>query len=194
LEIQKERKRMSRGKVTIPTPLDLFFMLVDSCMHRLSPNAWKVVCYVAVQHLRTHGEWLEKNRDPALFALRQDLTAGAGFIEAPESTQYPYRSDDRAPAVPGEQRGRFAIIPATTFCQGVKINRRWRDYGTGLSKSSVAKAINEALQSGILVRERHKSAAGRDLPSFYAIDWDRVQEVDWERRKSLKSVSRRRTP
>jgi predicted transcriptional regulator len=55
-----------------------------------------------------------------------------------------------------------------------------------LSKSSVAKAINEALQSGILVRTRWKSATGRDLPSLYAIDWDLVQEYDWKRRKGLR--------
>jgi hypothetical protein len=112
------------------------------------------------------------------------LAVAAGIIDAPESTERPYRSDDRAPAVPGEQRGRFAIISLNAFCHGTRLQRRWRDYGTGLSKSSVAEAINEALQSRILVRERHKSAAGRDLPSYYAIDWDRVQEFDWQRRQN----------
>jgi len=173
---------MSRRKVTFPKPLDLFFMLFDSCPHRLSSNAWKVLCYVAAQRLRVHEEWLEKNRDPALFALRRDLAVAAGIIDAPESTERPYRSDDRAPAVPGEQRGRFAIISLNALCHGVRLKRQWRDYGTGLSKSSVAEAINEGLQSGILVREHHKSAAGRDLPSYYAIDWDLVQEYDWQRR------------
>ena len=70
------------------------------------------------------------------------------------------------------------------------VKRRRRDYGTGLSKSSVAEAINEAIGVGILVRERNKSSAGRDLSSLYAIDWDRVQQYDWERRKGLKQVPR----
>ncbi len=182
---------MSRRKVIIPRPLDLFFMLVDSCLHRLSANGWKVVCYVAAQHLRVHKEWLEKDRDPALSSLKQDLAAGAGIIEATKPTEHPYRSNDRAPALPGEQRGRFAVISLDSLCHGTRLQRRWRDYGTGLSKSSVAEAINEALQSGILVRERHKSGAGRDLSSFYAINWDRVQEYDWERRKNRQSNKER---
>jgi predicted transcriptional regulator len=72
----------------------------------------------------------------------------------------------------------------------VKIERRWRDHGTGLSKSSVAKAINEAVSFGILVREKYKSGSGRDLSSRYAINWDRVQEYDSARRQG---VSKRRT-
>jgi hypothetical protein len=175
---------MARRKVNIPTALDLFFMLVDSCMNRLSSNAWKVTCYIAAQHLRVHEEWLERHQNPGSYYLSQDLAAGAGIIDAPDSSERPYRFDRRAPAVPGEQGGRFALISLNAICGGVRLRRRWRDYGTGLSKSSVADAINEALHSGILVRERHQSEAGRDLPSYYAIDWDRVQEYDWLRRKN----------
>jgi len=32
-------------------------------------------------------------------------------------------------------------------------------------------------QSGILVHKRYKTAAGRDRPSKYAINWDKVQEL-----------------
>ena len=49
------------------------------------------------------------------------------------------------------------MISLQEFSHGKRLKRRWRDYGTGLSKSSVAAAILEAVQSGILVHERRKS-------------------------------------
>lgn len=173
-----------------PGPLDLFFMLVDSCMHRLSPNTWKVVSYVAAQRLRVHSEWLERLRDPAGFALRRDLEQVGIIDNSSESRERPYRSVSEGPLVPGQQTSRFPLISLNELCVGKRVKRRRRDYGTGLSKSSVAEAINEAIGVGILVRARHKSSAGRDLPSQFAIDWDRVQEYDWQRRKGLKQVSR----
>ena len=178
---------MPRKKPSAPTPLDLLFMLADSCMHRLSPNAWKVVCYVAARHLRVNCEWLESIRNPALFALHRDLEK-VGFLEpSGESGAHPYRPG--GPAVPGEPVGRFAVISLQELCAGRRIKRRRIDFGTGLSKSSVSKAVNEAIGSGILVRETQKSANGRDLPSGYGINWDRVQENDWARRKGRKLVS-----
>jgi len=45
-------------------------MLVDSCMTRLDAKAWKLVCYIAAQHLRVNTEWLEKARNPLGSALR----------------------------------------------------------------------------------------------------------------------------
>jgi hypothetical protein len=80
----------------------------------------------------------------------------------------------------------FPAISLQDFRYGVRVRRRWRDYETGLSKSSVAAAIKEALASGILVQQRNKSATGRDLPSLCAIKWDRVQELDWATRRNLK--------
>jgi hypothetical protein len=161
-------------------------MLVDSCMHRLSPNAWKVVSYVAAQHLRVHPEWLASIRNPPFAALQRDLEK-MGFPDAPgESGERPYRSNEAAPAVPGQRVGRFALISLAELCDGKRIGRLWRDRGTGLSKSSVAEAIKEAVGTGILVHERRKSGHGRDLSSGYAINWDRVQEYDWRRRKSPK--------
>jgi hypothetical protein len=59
-----------------------------------------------------------------------------------------------------------------------------------LCKSSLAEAINEAIQSGILIREHHKSQTGRDLASAYGINWDRVQQYDWQRRKGPKKASK----
>lgn len=161
-------------------------MLADSCMHRLSPNAWKVVCYVAAQHLRVHPEWLARIKDPGGVALQHDLEKFEIFDVPGESGERPYRSDQGAPPVPGEQVGRFSLISLAELRHGKRIECRWRDHGTGLSKSSVAKAINEAVQVGILVHERSKTMRGRDLSSGYGIDWDRVQEYDWQRRKGRK--------
>ena len=168
-------------------------MLVDSCMERLSPNAWKVICYVAAKHLRVHDEYLECFANPALFWIRRDLETGAGIIH-PSGESRPYRTVTDGPRLPGcEGPARLAVISLNELCHGVRLKKCWQDYGTGLSKSSAAAAINEAIRSGFLVRQRNRSSSGRDLSSLYAVDWDRVQEADWTRRKRLKRVSRSRT-
>lgn len=51
----------------VPQPEDLLFMLVDSVMARLSPNAWKVVSYIASQHMRVQDEFFFRRADPAMF-------------------------------------------------------------------------------------------------------------------------------
>ena len=191
---------MPRKRIREPEALDLLFMLVDSCMHRLSSNAWKVVSYVASQHLRVHGEMLARQQDPAGFFLRQDFESlgilQVGILNASSETGVrPYRSVPNGPKLPSERGVRLPVISLRHLCDGTRVNRRWRDYGTGLIKSSVAEAIKEAIQSGILVREHHRSANGCDLASLYGIDWDRVQEYDWQRRKNRrKPVSRLRIP
>jgi hypothetical protein len=177
-----------------PKPLDLFLMLADSTMPRLSANAWKVVSYVAAQHLRVHIELLEKLNDPLDYAIKTYIES-FGIVDTPRETSRPYRADQRAPILPGGGGiGRFAIVSLEEICRGVRMKRGWRDYGTGLSKSTAAAAIKEALRTGVLMRERHKSAAGRDLASFYAINWDTVQKWDGLRRKSRKDLSRIWTP
>jgi hypothetical protein len=186
---------MTRKRRREPEPLDLVFMLADSIMHLLSPNAWKVVSYVAAQQLRVYSELLERLRDPAVFFLAQDLKKGGGIIEpSGESDERPYRPVSGGPTIPGEQASRFVMISLRELCIGKRIKRRWRDRGTGLSKSSVTEAIKEAIDAGILVRERQRTATGRDVSSAFAIDWDRVQQYDWERRKGLNQVSTSRTP
>ena len=186
---------MPRKKPSAPEPLELLFMLVDSCMPWLSPNAWKIVSYVAAQHLRVHPELLERIRDPGSFFLGQDLEKVGIIDSSGRSGERTYRQLSGGPSVPGQPGpARFVVISLHELCQGLRIKRGWRDRGTGLCKSSVAKAIKEALQSGILVREHQHSERGRDLSSLYAIDWDRVQEYDWERRKGPKKVSKLRTP
>lgn len=64
----------------------------------------------------------------------------------------------------------------------------FRDYGTGLSKSSVAEAVNEAIAEGILLRQRQKSSVGRDLGSLYGI---RIRELDWWRAKGKKKAKQK---
>ena len=147
---------LSRKKPTLG-PLELLFMLADSCMHRLSSNAWKVVSYVAVQHLRVHPEWIERLLNPIAF-ITQQMADRVGIIyTSGESGERPYRLVPDGPAVPGwEGPARFAVISLDVLCHGLKIKRRWRDHGTGLSKSSVAEAINEAVRSGILVRRKEQ--------------------------------------
>lgn len=174
----------------IPAPLDLFFMLIDSCMHRLSPNAWKLVCYVAAQHLRVHPEWLDRFEDPIMAALHRDLAQVGIMGAAGPPAERSYRLVPDGPYLPGEATSRFVVISLRDFCKGLRLRRRRRDFGTGLSKSSLAAAIKEAVRSGIVVQRRNKSGAGRDLASLYAIDWDLVQQLDWARRKNRKIIVR----
>jgi hypothetical protein len=169
-------------------------MLIDSCICRLRPGAWKVVCYVAAQHLRVHPEWIDQIQNPATFALGRDLEKLGMIDPTGESGERPYRTVQDGPTIPGERASRFAVISLKDFYEGMRFKRGWRDYGTGLGRSSVPEAIKEAIQSGILVRQHHKSGRGKDMSNLYAIDWDRVQEYDWQRRKSRKMVSRKRTP
>lgn len=168
-----------------PGPLELLFMLADSCMAKLSPNAWKVVCYIAAAHLRCQVEWLEQIRNPAGYALRKDIEGKTGMFSSSKEEDRPYRLVSSPDHASEASTARFPVISLSQICKGVCIKRRWRDNGTGLSKSSAAEAITEAIQSGILVRERRTSTRGRDLASLYGIDWDRVQELDWMRRKNL---------
>jgi len=74
--------------------------------------------------------------------------------------------------------GTMVVISLKEFSAGVRLKRRWRDYGTGLSKSSVAAALNEPERIGVLVRQRGRcSAKGGNMASRYGIDWRQVREV-----------------
>jgi hypothetical protein len=182
----KTTGRGLRRKKAPPEPLELLFMLFDCCMDRFSPNAWKVVCYVAAQHLRVFVEELAQLRNPGLFRLRRDFEQVGIMIPSPsEEAERSYRLVPGAPAPP-DQPPRFVVINLAEFCHGVRLKYRNRDFGTGLSKSAVAEAIKEAIRSGVLLQKRRKSDAGRDLASLYAINWDRVQEFERLRRKGRK--------
>jgi hypothetical protein len=179
----KTTGRGLRRKKAPPEPLERLFMLFDCCMDKLSPNAWKVVCYVAAQHLRVFVEELAQLRNPGLFRLHRDFEQVGIMIPSPsEEAERSYRVVPGAPAPP-DQPPRFVVISLANFCHGVRLKYRNRDFGSGLSKSAVANAINEAIDAGVLLQERCKSAGGRDLSSVYAINWDQVHEFDRLRRK-----------
>jgi hypothetical protein len=180
-----------------PQPEDLLFMLVDSVMARLSPNTWKVVSYIASQHMRVQEEFFLRRANIAVFYLNRDIKQATGIdmdTVAVNGEQRPYRQG--GPALPCacwiHDPPRFAVLSLSQICSGVRVKDRWQDHGTGLTKSSVAKALKEAIAAGIVIRERRKGSTGVDGASKYAIDWDKVQEVDWARRKMEKVKKRRR--
>jgi hypothetical protein len=147
---------------------------------------------VAAEHFRARPEWLERHRDPAGSALGLDLQHVGIIDPRSQSGERRYRVDQSAPPLPGDRTGRFAVISLDILCHGARRNRLWVNPGTGLSKSSVAEATNEAIHVGILVRKKCSTEAGRSISSLYAIDWDRVQQFDWERRKGLRQMSKPR--
>jgi hypothetical protein len=176
---------------TAPSVLDLLFALSDSCMHWLSANAWKVVSYVAAQCLRLYPE----RSGPALIAaLNADLERMLGPDYVAQVARRQCRLDERVYRTVSTEFGesqRFAVVSLEQICRGVRIrSRRFQDYGTGLGKSSAAEAINEAIRAGILIRKRRKDMHGRDVASLYAIDWDRVLELDWLRKRGKAGVRR----
>jgi hypothetical protein len=69
-------------------------------------------------------------------------------------------------------------IPLAEFSPGA----RHGHVGTGLSRSSVVKAIYDAVESGLLRRERRQASNGGDLSTEYWIDWDKVTEMARVRR------------
>ena len=64
------------------------------------------------------------------------------------------------------------LIPLEEFSTGVPRETS----GTGLSRSSVVKAINDAVNSGLLRRERRQASNGGDLSTEYGIAWEKVAE------------------
>jgi hypothetical protein len=152
-------------------------------MYQLSANGWKVVSYVAMQCLRLYPERDFARQNPGLAALHNDLFKMGMHPGLPPTDDRPYRN------VTGEfgEAQRFAVLSLDQLCHGVRTEKgRFRDYGTGLSKSSVAEAVNEAIAEGILLRKRQKSSVGRDLGSLYGINWDLVPELNWWRAKGKK--------
>lgn len=141
-------RKHGRKSPGILGPFELFCMLANTCMDILSPNGWKVVCYVAV---RVMG-------DP------------------PEARQ-------RSVMTNWEVRA-SAAISLSEFTRGLRTKRGRRDYGTGLAKSSVAAAINDAVRAGVLRREQRTGTDGRTIASVYEINWAKVREWNTSRHKA----------
>jgi len=81
---------------------------------------------------------------------------------------------------PGWAHGRIEMLYAAEIEISLKQlsdgmpekNRARLDGGTGLAKSSLAAAINEAASLGILRRTRREGRDGRTLATSYGIDWE----------------------
>jgi hypothetical protein len=175
-----------RGITRLEEPAVLFFALCDSCMNGLSPNAWKVVSYVAAQCLRLYPERDFARREPAVAALRNDFSKMGLELPVPPADERSYRNVTGV--CQSEEAQRHAVLSLERICHGVRTSKRfYSDYGTGLSKSSVAAAIREAISVDILIRHRRQSSAGKDLPSVYGINWKRVRELDHRRKKGKKA-------
>ena len=147
-------------------------------MYRLSANGWKVVSYVAMHCLRLYPERDFARQNPSLAALHNDFFKMGRSIPLPPTDDRPYRN------VTGEfgEAQRFAVLSLHQLCHGVRTEKgRFQDYGTGLSKSSLTEAINEAIAESILIRKPQKSSGGRDLPSLYGINWNLIRERNWRR-------------
>jgi hypothetical protein len=172
-------------------PLTLLFSLCDSCMHVLSANAWKVVMYVGRQCV----DQLRKENDPVSI-LRRDLVEkvhslagmpGWGPEPGPSQLEIIHDNNPRRPKV-------FAPISLGQFSLGkLDANGKRLDGGTGLSKSSITDAINEAIDTGILIRKVRKRDR-EDLPSMYGINWETVDELAKDLKRRRSNVRRLRKP
>jgi len=156
-----------------PHPLDLMFELCDFCIAVLSPNAWKIVSFVARQSLGIYASEWEEEHNPRKLVIR-DLRAMIGE-KIPLTAVEPQATPGLA-VVSENTPKRFVPISLQQICAGIRKPKGFQSCGTGLSKSSAAAAINEAVQQGILER-RHRTQQGRDLASHYAINWERVSAI-----------------
>ena len=119
-----------------PSPLDLLFMLADSCMHKVSPEAWKIISYVAVQHIRVYPEYLERLKSPLARQWNLDVES-RGMInilpDASDGNERPYRPWN-GPGLPQTDSGpRGVVLSVQQIRNGLRTKRRWRDHGTGLA-------------------------------------------------------------
>ena len=178
-------------------PLALLNMLSDCAMHLLSPQAWKVVSFIARLNIEHCFEEWEATHNP-LRLLQRDIsrvTRGhLGEDLPPSQDQIAKVERDFAVSSILSSGGAsrrdsspqwWSTVSIHEICEGIRHpkNRRYRTCGTGMPKTSAVQGINEALSSGILQRRRRKNAKGRDLPSAYSIDWGTVLELEQHRRK-----------
>jgi hypothetical protein len=157
-------------------------------MHMLGANAWKVVIYVGRRNVEDLAEKLRLANDP-MSRLRSDLAQidpelveatfgrnqpNAGHLEVVHDLSHQF------PVV-------FTPISLQQFCQGRRLPKGgYSDAGTGLSKSSVTDALNEAIEKGIILRKRRSGWQGEGLASRYAVNWEEVFELVAKLRKSPK--------
>lgn len=121
--------------------------------------------------MRVQDEYFYRLADPAMCVVAGYVERMTGMdILAVSGEERPYRPGGPAlPWCPVHDPPRFAVLSLSQICSGVKVKKgktlraplRWQDHGTGLSKSAVAEAVNEAIAAGIIVRPARKRVHGR---------------------------------
>jgi hypothetical protein len=149
-------------------------------MHMLGANAWKVVMYVGRRNVQAYAA----ANDPVNL-LKSDLSKivpelAETFSRDQSNAAHLEVVHDRSLEFPVL----FTPISLEQFCRGQRLRKGgYVDGGTGLSKSSVTDAINEAIEKGIIRRRKQSNWQGKALPSLYAVCWERVFQLAEERKK-----------
>jgi hypothetical protein len=174
---------MRKARTPSAHPFDLIVQLTGACLRTLRPNAWKVVSVVAIRVLViVRREWNWHN-DPKTILHNDISKIWPDFPHQPiqvyedptvefiagDSPDSPYPT---IPSVP---------ISLTEFCSA-----------SGLSRSSTASAIRQAVSVGVLKKIPRKDFRNVYAPSHYAIDWNWVSEAAKKEEKRLRSRARRR--
>jgi hypothetical protein len=161
-----------RARANLSDPLTLLFTLCDTCMPLLSGNAWKVVSYVGRKNLSE----LRSAGDPVnllmsdLAEIVPDVANSLRRADSKPSLEIVY-DNSGFPRI-------FTPVSLAEFSRGERLpNGKNRDGGTGLSKSSVTDAINEAIAKGILERKKRASRRAKAMPSVYGVNWQKVFEL-----------------
>jgi|ERR1700752_517592 len=176
---------MKWSRTKLPDVLDLFFCLIDASLGALSPNAWKVVTFVATHVLTAHRDEWRLKHDPQVLLLKDIRKVLAGYGQPPASPHEDPRFEVMAVDSPD------AWFP-TLWAARLSLTQISR--ATALSKSSTAAAAREALKLGVLKKAVERSPRLDYMPSLYAIDWnwvqDRAEKLDRRRRYALKKQLR----
>jgi hypothetical protein len=174
------RRRRSRE------PIERWFLLCDCCMPLLTPNAWKVLSYIAREEAREFVREWQASNDPSSL-LRKDIarvcpslpsadeppTAGQlNEVDVDYSSFFSSGSPSQTSGVPARWRVR---VPIDEICSGSRLaNQKFRDWGTGLSEHEVVEAIDEAVRYDFLERRGDS----------YSLNWHTI--FDLERRLKTK--------
>ena len=187
------KKNTSSRRFSGPWPVARFFILADSCMRLVTPPGWKVLSYIARQNLETlYNEW--ESRYSPIALITRDLTRATG-IPLSEPQPSPALGPHLLEADSSEPKEQFVPISFAEFCRGSrKPNGTYRNFGTGLSKSAVVKAIHELLQLGVIERRRRHAGTGGDMSTLYRIAWSRVEELTKQLDTTRKNLTFKCTP
>lgn len=160
-----------------PEPIELLFALFDGCLSAVTPKAWKTICYIARESVGAYARKYKADHT-ALGALARDIVAVDATIWQPGPKR---KKGTNGPGLEivgkGGPSDLFTAVSLASICRA-----------TGLSKSSVAEAVNEAIAVGVIERRARKSSKGGSLASVYRINWDTARE--WAAKKERAKVAR----